>query len=323
MKYSLIILVSLFFTNLFSQKDSTIIKREKVLSIYLNKIRTSVLDSDKKKFNQEFKSYLLETLYLPESYTYTFPNLKTIGFIDSPDKSFRIVNWNVQQEDESNLFFCFIVKKGNKKKNKVIELINKSPIYDMPTDIVQESNWYGALYYKIIPVKKGKKEIYTVLGWRSNGNISSMKIIDIIQINGNHVKLGMPIFISKKEKLKRVILEYSKKATMTLRYEAKYDRIVFDHLSPESPTMNGMYEYYVPDMSYDAYIFENDFWILNEDVIAINDAEKNVYKQFSIDKNTGEIKEEEVKKDWIDPTDQNAPGGQNKHTPALPKPKKR
>lgn len=323
MKYYLVVIVSLLLTNLFSQKDTIIPYREKVLFLQLNKMRSAIKDAEKKKLNQEFKDYLLETILIPDSYTYNFVKLKTLGVIDSPDKNLRIFNWNIQLEDESNLFFGFIVRKGNKKKNKIIELINKNIVYEMPKEIVQESNWYGALYYKIIPTKKGKKDIYTLLGWRSNGNISNMKIIDVLQINGNHAKLGANIFQTKTEKLKRVVLEYSKKATVTVRYEPKLDRIVFDHLSPESPSMKGLYEYYIPDMSYDAYTFENDLWILKEDVIAVNELEKNTFKQYNIDKKTGEIKEEEVKKSWIDPSDLNAPGTQNKHTPALPEIKKR
>lgn len=323
MKYYLVVIVSLLLTNLFSQKDTIIPYREKVLFLQLNKMRSAIKDAEKKKLNQEFKDYLLETILIPDSYTYNFAKLKTLGVIDSPDKNLRIFNWNVQLEDESNLFFGFIVRKGNKKKNKIIELINKNIVYEMPKEVVQESNWYGALYYKIIPTKKGKKDIYTLLGWRSNGNISNMKIIDVLQINGNHAKLGANIFQTKTEKLKRVVLEYSKKATVTVRYEPKLDRIVFDHLSPESPSMKGLYEYYIPDMSYDAYTFENDLWILKEDVIAVNELEKNTFKQYNIDKKTGEIKEEEVKKSWIDPSDLNSPGTQNKHTPALPEIKKR
>ena len=323
MKYCLVITISLLISNLFSQKDTIIPYREKVLSLYLTKVRSAIKDEDKKKINQEFKNYLLETISIPESFTYNFPQLKTIGIIDSPDKNFRIINWNVQLEDESNLFFAFVIKKGNKKKNKIVELLCKSIVYEMPTDIISENNWYGALYYKIIPVKKGKKIFYTLLGWRSNGNISFMKLIDVIEINGNHIKLGSSIFQNKKEKLKRVVFEYSKKATMTLRYEEKYDRIIFDHLSPESPSMNGLYEYYIPDMSYDAYIFDDERWVLNEDVIAVNELEKNTYKQINVDKKTGEIKEEEVKKSWIDPTDVNAPGSQQSHKPALPKVKRK
>ena len=205
MKYFAVIIISLFFSNLFSQKDTIIQHREKVLSLYLDKVRNAVKDVDKKKLNQEFKDYLLETLIIPNSYTHSFSKLKTIGIIDSPDKNFRIVNWNIQLEDESNLFFCFIVKNNNKKKNKVIELLCKTQVFEIPKNIIDESNWYGALYYKIIPVKKGKKDVYTILGWRSNSNISYMKIIDIIQINGSHIKLGMPIFLNKKDKLNRAV----------------------------------------------------------------------------------------------------------------------
>ena len=69
-----------------------------------------------------------------------------------------------------------------------------------------------------------------------------MKLIDVLSIQGNHVKLGWPLFITKNEKLKRVVFEYSKKATMSLRFEDKYQRIIFDHLSPETPSMAGFYE---------------------------------------------------------------------------------
>ncbi len=323
MKYLLVVILSLFFTNLFSQKDTIILKREKVLLLKLDKVRSAILDVDKKKFNQEFKDYLFETLIIPESYTYNFNRLKTLGVIDSPDKKFRIINWNVQLEDNSNLFYGCILRKGNKKKNKNIELVCENPSAEMSTDFIQENNWYGALYYKIIPIKKGKKDHYTILGWRSNSNISYMKIIDVLQINGNHIKLGSSIFQNKKSKTKRVVFEYSKKASMTLRYEEKYDRIIFDHLSPESPSMNGLFEYYIPDMTFDAYLYDNETWILNEDVIAVNESEKNTFKQYSVDKETGEIKEQELKKTWIDPTDLNTPGSQNTHRPALPKIRKR
>jgi hypothetical protein len=323
MKLFLTLLLSLQILNLFSQKDTLLIRREKVLVSYLNKIRSTQNDQEKKNYNLLFRDYLIETYSKQNSYNYNFTELKTVGFIESPDKEFKIINWNVQLQDESNLFFCLVIRPVNKRKNKIIELIHKTHVYEMPKDYVNESNWYGALYYKIIPIKKGKKTVYTLLGWRSNSNISYMKLIDVIQINGSHAKLGAPIFLSKKEKLKRVVLEYSKKASMTVRYEDKFERIVFDHLSPESPSMNGMYEYYVPDMSYDAYVLQDENWILNEDVIAINSPEKNTYKQVTIDQKTGEIKEEEVKKSWIDPTDPNAPGSPNKHVPALPKPKKK
>ena len=57
---------------------------------------------------------------------------------------------------------------------------------------------------------------------------------------------------------------------MSLKYESDRERIIFDHLSPESPSMKKFRSFYVPDMSYDAYILEDGKWILNEDVIGVN-----------------------------------------------------
>ena len=324
MKVFLLVLLCLSYLNLFSQKDTLLPYREKVLFVYLNKIRSATTDNDKKVANGKFRDYLLETILIPDAYNHPFVTLRTVGFISSPDKKFKIINWNVQLEDESNLFFCFILRPGNRKKNKVIELIEKSGYTEkLSKDIITENNWYGALYYKIIPIEKGGKDLYTILGWRSNANISNMKIIDVLNISGNHVKLGAPVFQTKTEKLKRIVYEYSKKATMSMRYEYKYDRIIFDHLSPEVPSMTGFYEYYIPDMSYDAFEFDKDKWVLKEDVIGVNDPEKQTIKQKTIDPVTGETIETEVKKQWVDPTDADAPGGKNKHLPALPKEKKR
>ena len=320
MKVYIFLLLCLTTTCLYGQKDTILPYRERVLNSYLTKLRSSKVDVEKKAINLKFREFLLETLQLKGSYDYPFSSLKTIGIIPSPDQAFKIINWNVKLEDESNLFYCFIVKNsGRKKKNKIIELVEKQSNFEqLSKEVLTENNWYGAVYYKIVPLKKGSKTSYTLLGWRSNATMSYMKLIETLSIQGNHVKLGAPIFINKTEKLKRVVFEYSKKATMSLRYEAKYERIIFDHLSPESPSMTGFYEYYVPDMSYDSYLLVDGKWVLKEDVIGVNEPENKTYKQTTIDPLTGKQIEKEVKKEWVDPSDGSVPGSKNKHIPNLP-----
>jgi hypothetical protein len=205
----------------------------------------------------------------------------------------------------------------------VIEFLEKNSVSPMNQDVLTENNWYGALYYKIIPIKKGSKKLYTLLGWRSNGTISHSKLIDVISIHGTHVKFGDLIFKNKTEVKRRVCFEYSKKSMMSLKYEPTYERIIFDHLSPETPSMTGFYEYYIPDMSNDAYIFEDDKWVLKEDVIGVNSSDKQIVKQSTIDPESGRIIEVEVPNQWVDPSDRNAPGGGGKHTPVLPRSKRR
>jgi hypothetical protein len=307
----------------YSQKDTLLLHFEKQLEKQLKELRTSKTDLQKQKNNSQFRELLLKVISFPDSYTYPFKSLTTLGVIDSPDKKFRIYNWNVEQEDESNKFYCFIVQEG-KKKNKIIELLEKKEYSsELDKNIISEKNWYGCLYYKIVLKKQGKKSIYTLLGWKSKSNISYIKLIDVVSISGSHVKLGSPIFRNPTEILKRVSFEYAKKASMSLRFDEKYDRIIFDHLSPETPSMRGFNEYYVPDMSYDAYIFENGKWYLQEDVIGINEPYKKIRKQTIIDPETGKKIEQEVENSWIDPSDNNAPGGKNRHTPNLPQKRKK
>jgi hypothetical protein len=306
----------------FCQKDTLIPYLENRLEKSLKTLRSSISDEDRRNANNTFRVQLLETIQYSESFLYLFPKLSTLGAIISPDKSLKIYSWNVEMSDKSNKFYCFVVRPGKRrKKNKVVELIEKSEL-TRDNQTYSELNWYGCLYYKIIPIKKGTKKLYTLLGWRNNGTLSNLKVIDVLTLSGNHAKLGDPIFQSKKTMDKRVILEYSIKSSMTLRFEGNYSRIVFDHLSPENPSMNGFYEYYVPDMSYDAYEFNDGKWILNEDVVTVNNPEKKTYSKIIIDPLTGEEQKEEVENKWIDPSDYNAPGGINKHTPSLPKQKK-
>ncbi len=324
MKAVSIFLLCLLSISVFCQKDTLIANREKRLAFYLNNLRSSVTNQDKINANNRFKEYLLETIQYPASYDFSFVTLSSLGIITSPDNAFKLYSWNVEMEDASNRFFCYLVRKGKRnQKNKVIEFLEKTSISPKSQEVLTENNWYGSLYYKIIPMDKGSKKTYTLLGWRSNGTLSHSKLIDVISIHGTHVKFGDLVFKNKRELNRRVCFEYSKKSMMSLKYEANFERIIFDHLSPESPSMNGFYEYYVPDMSHDAYLYEDGKWVLHEDVIGVNSPDKETIKQTSIDPITGKIIETEVPNQWVDPSDKSAPGGGGIHTPVIPRPRKK
>jgi hypothetical protein len=76
-------------------------------------------------------------------------------------------------------------------------------------------------------------------------------------------------------------------------------------------------------MSYDAYFFEEDKWVLKEDVIGVNSPDKQTIKQTTIDPATGKIIEIEVTNEWVDPSDKSAPGGGGVHTPVIPRSRKK
>lgn len=293
-------------------------------------LKTTIDQSNEDDFkvskSQEIVELLTDFYQNKEAFEYSFSKIKSIGFIDSPDRLIKIVNWNIERQDHTNQYFGVIIRHDTKSKKYIVyPLIDQSePFEEINTEYYTNDNWYGALYYKIIPTKIKNKEIYTLLGYDANNKSSQLKMIDAITFTSKKVKFGHPFFqTAKKRPLKRVLFEYSKKSYMALKYEDKIDRIIFDHLSPEDPSMVDFRQFYIPDMSYDAFDFENEKWNLKTDIIAINPKkESETYQTYGINKD-GEMIATEKKNKWIDPTDKNAPGGANIHTITLPEENKK
>lgn len=297
-----------------------IVKEEAKLFDLLETLRSADNDADKSSSNNAFKSALASVLTHEESFSHPFTLLSSVGFIDSQDKLVRIINWNVEQSDKSQRYYGFVqhMDKRGKELN-VTELVEDVYGIKQPDDIVDAASWYGALYYKIIPIKKGSRTIYTVLGWDGNTAMSNIKLIDAMYINGRSVKFGSPVFKIGKETKKRLFYEHSEKVTMVLSYETDRKRIMMDHLSPESPTMIGYYSFYVPDLSYDAFEFEDSKWVLKEDVIGVNSHESQEKREIiTKDPKTGKLVKKKIDNKWQDPSDANTPAGGNEHVAVTP-----
>jgi hypothetical protein len=305
MRLMFVLIIPLFLAAKSIAQDTILATKEANLVELLTDLRSAKDDTEKQEKNLLFQEYLRETLNEKNAFTYPFSLLKSVGVIDSPDGLVRIINWNIEQEDASQKYYGYILKKEDRKEAiSITELIDNSAELPLrPEEILTADNWYGALYYKIIPFEKGSKTIYTLLGWDGNSSSSNVKLIDALYFAGSQVKFGSPIFKLKDKIVKRVFYEYSERAVMSLRYEPEYKRIIFDHLSPESPNLVGFYAYYIPDLSYDAFVIDGTKWILKEDVIAINrpDAEKMVV--FVPNQRNGKVEKKTIKKEWKNPED--------------------
>lgn len=283
-------------------------KEELKLNEELLNFRTEFTASGMDKANISFASKMKDFLLLDGAYNYTFKHLETVAILDSPDGKIRIVNWNIEYPDFSYSFGGFVMHKNNKKAS-IFELKDSfDPYQSKPNGIVNETNWYGALYYKIIPFLNGRNTEYLLLGWDGGTTGSNYKILDVLSVAKKHIYFGSPVFKTNGDLSKRIVFEYSDRANMTMRYEEKYGRIVMDHLSPEAPSMEGVYSYYVPDFSYDAYIFDGRFWKLKEDIIAVNNPQKANNEFIQLNPRTGRLEKKRFKKDWINPTNSGVKG---------------
>jgi len=256
---------------------------EDSIGMALTKLRTVKSDGERDFANILLKKWLEKTLWRKEAFDHPFSSLKSMGTITSPDHSFRLFNWNIENKDGTQSFHCYVVKISRaKSKNTVIPLVDKSA--DMrrkPEDLaLDNTKWYGCLYYDIIPVRKGSKQLYTLLAWDGNNRLSTKKMIDVLYFQGSKkVKLGYPIFYDGQRKTKRYFLEYTSEQFVSLKHlkKKKEDFIVFDHLSPKAAQLEGIYEHYVADGSYDAFQLDNGIWKLQQDVQQGNPKQKGTF----------------------------------------------
>jgi hypothetical protein len=88
---------------------------------------------------------------------------------------------------------------------------------------------------------------------------------------------GKDVFKFPKKNPKRLMFEYSADISMSLKYNDKRNQIVYDHLAANKPDglLDGQFQYYGPDGSYDALELKNDKWIVVEDIDARSEKNKN------------------------------------------------
>ena len=259
------------------------------LNTLCKKLYSAKTDADKDKYNAQLLNTFERALNLPDAYNFNFDSLKRdIGLLRSPDNSFRIINWNVPKADGTQMYYGFIqekyiqvIKKGfmRKQRNEIIQLyplIDKSADARNPENTITDNKkWFGMLYYKIILKTYKKKTYYTLLAWDGNDKISTKKIIDVLTFDNNGLPhFGADIFVVQKKYPKRIIFECSSTCTMSLRYSDKKDSIVFDHLAPTSPNLEGQFQYYCSDGSYDGFGFKKGKWNYGMDLNATNEKDE-------------------------------------------------
>ena len=155
-------------------------------------------------------------------------------------------------------------------------LIDKSAEIKNPDNAITDNKkWFGMWYYKIIPSKTKTRTYYTLLGWDGNDKYSQKKIIDVLSFDNNGVPhFGADIFNFQKKYPKRIIFEYSATCNLSLKYSNQKDSIVFGHLAPIEPQLEGQYQYYCSDMSNDGFGFKKGKWNYGADVNAVNDKDE-------------------------------------------------
>jgi hypothetical protein len=246
---------------------------------------------ERKNANYAFIKTLVSALKVPNSFLYPFDSVKSVSIINSPDNRFRIISWPIENEDGSYRFYGTIqINTGGNLQ--MYPLNDYTQDIKNPEDTVTNNlKWYGAEYYKIIPVYSPRL-YYVLLGWKGNTIKSTKKVIEVLSFKDSKPVFGMPVFEGNGKNRKRVIFEYTRQASMLLRYVPDQNLIVFDDLTPPDPKLKNQHDTYGPDLSYDGYREKNGRWVYVDNLDMRNvpenrDADyKDPKKQAEIDRAT-------------------------------------
>lgn len=247
------------------------------LAGHLKVLATAGSDAERDSASAEVQRQLGAILASDTAFAATFSNVP-ISHVDAPDGSFRLFTWNIPYANGSFGYEGYLLVAG-RNKHELYSLQDMTGGIARPaTTQLGPGNWYGAVYYEVIPVKRGGKTYYTLLGWKGYSGLETRKVIEVLSLGGPAPKFGAPLFPGDKQRKQREIYAFSAQASMLLRWDPSRKAIMLDHLSPTNPEFAGQPAFMAPDLSYDSYTWDKDHWRFNRDIDARGSDKGKPYK---------------------------------------------
>jgi len=175
-------------------------------------------------------------------------------------ETFVVITWNYETLAREQVYSGFVIFKDEG------ELVWTELIQDHSESINDESrsyrsdDWTGCIYYDMVITHDEYTPVYTLLGWDGADGKVTRKVIETLIVSNGILRIGVPFLESESGLKKRHVLEFSDILQVTLAFDNNGQRIVFDHLEPRDPSLEGQTEFYGPTLAYDAYIWEGNLW---------------------------------------------------------------
>ena len=192
---------------------------EDSLKSLAKEIQKAESDSVRLLINKLFQATLNQTLFVEGSFEYPFDSIKTLTTLTSPDKKFRIYNWNLPKDNGTNIYYGYIQLNLKGNLDAVYDLNDCSDSIRQPeVTLLDNHSWFGSLYYEIILTTFKNQKFYTLLGLDGLNSQLTQKVIDVLYFdNENHPHFGAKIFKNYGNgQVCRVLFKYSSAALMLL-----------------------------------------------------------------------------------------------------------
>ena len=236
-----------------------------------------------------------EALAQEDSFKWKWDFGSRISVLTAPDGKFRIITWPVVRDNGEYECFGFVQSYDEEDEEYRVYVLNdkSDEIISRNEAVLGPSEWFGAVYQELIQTSYDGHNYYTLLGWSGVDHLTQRKVMEPIWFKrGSSLpNFGQALFRRERDR-RRLVLEYTRDAMVNLRYETQYVRevetkrvkkkgskrpvvvqenhdskrrmIIFDEVAPRVPGMEGLYRYYIPTGTEQAYAFVKGKWELVE-----------------------------------------------------------
>jgi hypothetical protein len=243
-------------------------------------------DQEKLEGNKAFIEIWDRVVSDPSILDYPFDSLREISILRPGNHELLIVSWNIPRADGSHNYFGYLLVNSSHRektgflKHRLVssydhyKLMDRSATVKSPESFIgSPDKWFGMLYTDLVECD----DYYLLLGWDGNDKLTQRKFLDVLYFKSNgDAVFGKDVFRFPRRSPRRLMFECSQEVSMSLRYNKKQNQIIYSHLGPkqEGGVMEGQFQFYGPDGSFDALELKKDKWVPLEDVDARNDRSK-------------------------------------------------
>ena len=215
--------------SLSAQDKALMANYQSELQQLFEEVYTAPTDNQRYLASESAVKLFTEALSVENSIRWQWDFGSKVSVLTAPDKKFRIITWPVV--NDVGEYECFGLVQALNERTKeydVYELHDRSElIVNRQEEILGPDRWLGAVYQELITSTYENRTYYTLLGWNGVDYLTQRKIIEPIcfKSGGSQPQFGQNLF-RKEPNLRRVVLEYTKTAMVTLRYEEQYVRFI-------------------------------------------------------------------------------------------------
>ncbi len=204
---------------------------------------------------------LMRALSQPHSFSYDWTGIHGLSVQQAPDEQWKIFTWQHYINDSTYHYGGILQTREQAQQPLVLrdraQQLGLELEYELRPD-----QWYGAVYYAVHPFElPSGRQAWLLFGYDVDGYYHRRKLVDVLTFDrSGKPYFGSEVFLGRDEQpdysFSRLILEYRVDARVGLRYDEQLGGIAMDHLVVGPPVQRGGPPSYIPDGSYDGYVYD-------------------------------------------------------------------